>query len=40
MNASRYDTTLEQVAEFIANDLASDESPWIGMPVGVIDPSI
>lgn len=39
MNASRYDTTLEQVAEFIASDLDSDESPWIGMLVGVIDGS-
>ncbi|KAF2093395.1 NAD(P)-binding protein [Rhizodiscina lignyota] len=39
MNASRYETTLEQSAEFIASDLESYESRWIGMRVGVIDGS-
>ncbi|EXJ70488.1 uncharacterized protein A1O5_06557 [Cladophialophora psammophila CBS 110553] len=39
MNAQRYKTTLEQNAEFIADDLESDESRWIGVTVGVIDPS-
>lgn len=39
MNASRYDTTLEQNAEFIASDLDSYESRWTGMTVGVIDGS-
>lgn len=37
MNAPRYETTLEQNAEFIANDLKDRESRWIGVPVGVID---
>ena len=39
MNASRYETTLEQNAEFIASDLESHESRWIGTTVGVIDGS-
>lgn len=39
MNASRYETTLEQIAEFIASDLESHESRWIGTTVGVIDGS-
>lgn len=37
MNAPRYETTLEQNADFIAADLESRESKWIGLPVGVID---
>ncbi|KAF2871448.1 hypothetical protein BDV95DRAFT_40941 [Massariosphaeria phaeospora] len=37
MNAGRYDTTLEQNAEFIAGDLAGGEaSQWSGKAVGVI----
>ena len=39
MNAPRYETTLEQNAEFIANDLESYESRWSGRTVGVIDAS-
>ena len=39
MNAGRYETTLEQNAEFIASDLERYESRWIGMTVGVIDGS-
>lgn len=39
MNASRYDTTLEQNAEFIASDLETLESRWSRMRVGVIDAS-
>lgn len=39
MNAGRYETTLEQNAEFIASDLESYESRWSGMTVGVIDGS-
>lgn len=39
MNARRYETTLEQNAEFIAGDLESHESRWSGMTVGVIDGS-
>lgn len=39
MNALRYETTLEQNAEFIASDLESYESRWSGMTVGVIDGS-
>jgi hypothetical protein len=39
LNASRYETTLEQNAEFIANDLDNTESEWIGNAVGIIDPS-
>ena len=38
-NAPRYETTLEQNAEFIADDLESDKSQWSGMRVGVIDGS-
>lgn len=37
MNAPRYETTLEQNADFIASDLTDRESRWIGVPVGVID---
>jgi hypothetical protein len=39
MNASRYIVSLEQTAEFIAKDLASDDSRWIGSTVGIIDGS-
>ncbi|KAH7135087.1 hypothetical protein B0J11DRAFT_152274 [Dendryphion nanum] len=39
MNASRYDTTLEQNAEFIAEDLESFESRWSETTVGIIDGS-
>jgi hypothetical protein len=39
MNAMRYETTLEQGAEFIAVDLESYESSWIGRRVGTIDGS-
>ena len=39
MNAARYETTLEQNAELIANDLESRESQWIGTTVGIIDAS-
>ena len=39
MNFSRYETTLEQNADFIATDLESYESRWIGTTVGVIDAS-
>lgn len=39
MNISRYDVTLEQVADFIASDLESGEDRYVGFPVGVIDPS-
>jgi hypothetical protein len=39
MNASRYVTTLEQNAELIASDLASENSRFIGTTVGVIDAS-
>ena len=39
MNASRYDTTLEQNADFIARDLEAYDSPWIGTTVGIIDGS-
>jgi hypothetical protein len=39
MNAGRYETTLEQNADFIASDLESYESRWIGTTVGIIDPS-
>ncbi len=38
-NASRFDTTLEQNADFIATDLETYESRYIGAPVGVIDAS-
>ena len=37
INASRYGTTLEQNAEFIADDLESYESRWSGVAVGIID---
>ena len=37
MNASRYTTTLEQAADFIAGDLEEAESRWIGTTVGIID---
>jgi hypothetical protein len=36
MNASRYKTTLEQNAEFIACDLSNEHSEWKGQAVGVI----
>lgn len=39
MNAGRYETTLEQNAEFIANDLEDNESRWIGTTVGIVDGS-
>ena len=39
MNAGRYETTLEQNAEFIAGDLETYESRWIGTTVGIIDGS-
>lgn len=39
MNAMRYQTTLEQSAEFIADDLETYESRWVGMRVGTIDAS-
>lgn len=38
-NAGRYVITLEQTAEFIAGDLDSHESRWVGTTVGVIDAS-
>ncbi|KAI0144614.1 hypothetical protein GGR57DRAFT_322379 [Xylariaceae sp. FL1272] len=38
-NASRYATTLEQNADFIASDLENRQSEWIGKAVGVIDPA-
>lgn len=37
MNFSHYGTTLEQNADFIADDLDSYESRWSGMAVGIID---
>lgn len=37
MNAPRYETTLEQNADFIASDLRDRESRWIGVTVGVIN---
>jgi hypothetical protein len=37
MNASRYQTTLEQNAEFIAADLEEGSSKWVGCAVGVVD---
>ena len=37
MNAGRYQTTLEQNADFIASDLESYESRWSGTTVGIID---
>jgi hypothetical protein len=39
MNAMRYQTTLEQSADFIADDLESNESRWVGMRIGTIDAS-
>jgi hypothetical protein len=39
MNFSRYKTTLEQNADFIARDLESYESQWSRATVGVIDGS-
>lgn len=41
MNASRYKTTLEQNAEFIAADLEEERSSeWVGCAVGVVDAAI
>ncbi|KAH8695786.1 hypothetical protein GQ44DRAFT_719278 [Phaeosphaeriaceae sp. PMI808] len=37
VNATRYKTTLEQNADFIASDLENGESQWSGVAVGVID---
>jgi hypothetical protein len=39
INASRYGTTLEQNADFIARDLGNGKSEWVGQAVGVIDRS-
>ncbi|KAF2651664.1 NAD(P)-binding protein [Lophiostoma macrostomum CBS 122681] len=39
MNASRLQTTLEQNADLIAEDLEMEDSQWVGKRVGVIDPS-
>ena len=39
MNVRRYQTTLEQNADFIADDLESYESQWSGTTVGIIDGS-
>jgi hypothetical protein len=39
INAGRYETTLEQNADFIASDLKNEESEWSGMTVGVINES-
>lgn len=39
INISRYGTTLEQNADFIANDLETLDSPYIGTQVGIIDTS-
>lgn len=39
MNASRYKTTLEQNADFIASDLGDGNSEWKGQAVGVISRS-
>ena len=38
MNGMRYETTLEQNAEFLAEDLESVESRWTGKAVGIVDP--
>jgi hypothetical protein len=38
MNAMRYETTLEQNAEFVAGDLETRESRFSGCTVGVVDP--
>jgi hypothetical protein len=40
MNASRYKTTLEQNADFIARDLGEGGREWVGMTVGVISRSM
>ncbi len=39
MNSRRYETTLEQNADLIANDLETYGSQWSGTTVGVIDGS-
>ncbi|KAF1852048.1 NAD(P)-binding protein [Cucurbitaria berberidis CBS 394.84] len=39
MNMGRYETSLEQNAEFIASDLETYESQWSGTTVGIIDGS-
>lgn len=39
INSSRYETTLEQNAEFIASDLSNADSEWKGQAVGVISSS-
>lgn len=39
MNSSRYETTLEQNADFIASDLSNANSEWQGQAVGVISSS-
>jgi hypothetical protein len=39
MNASRYQTTLEQNADFIAADLESGDGEWRRRAVGVISAS-
>jgi len=39
MNASRYQTTLEQNAEFIASNLENGDGEWEGQAVGVISAS-
>jgi len=36
INAGRYQTTLEQNAEFIAGDLEDGDGEWVGRAVGVI----
>ncbi|OQN99036.1 hypothetical protein B0A48_14897 [Cryoendolithus antarcticus] len=38
-NASRYETSLEQNAELIAEDLETRDSKFIGAAVGIIDPA-
>ncbi|KAK6432854.1 hypothetical protein LTR95_010977 [Oleoguttula sp. CCFEE 5521] len=38
-NASRYETSLEQNADLIAEDLETRESKFIGAAVGIIDPA-
>lgn len=37
LNASRYSTTLEDNAEFIADDLDKGTDEWVGQKVGVIE---
>jgi len=39
VNFARYETTLEQSADFIASDLETSESKWSMSPVGIIDAS-